>query len=126
MQKVAIIILSDPKSVSSNEALGRAFNALVLANDLASRNVDFLLFFQGAGTCWVKELADPSHPAHQLFMAVKSKITGASSACANVFGATEGVKEQGIDLLCQFNIPGLGDATSLAQYLEQGYRLITF
>lgn len=122
--KVAIVILSNPQQ--GEEALGKVFNALVMALDLKKRNKDIRIFFQGTGTRWIVELSKESHPANSLYTSLKDKISGVSSACATVFGAAEEVKACGIPLLSEFDIPGLGGATSLAKYQEEGYNIITF
>lgn len=77
MQKVAIAILSDPNNPSSEEALGRVFNALILANDLKDKQVPFKIFFQGTGTRWIEQLEKNEHPAHKLYSHVKESIEGA-------------------------------------------------
>ena len=124
MKKIAIVILSDPNN--GDESLGRLFNALVLANDLNSSDKDVLVFFQGAGSRWIKTLEDLTHPAHILYKNIKPQIKGVSMACATVFGAIDDVKAAKMNLLSEYNIPGLGWATSLATYLSEGYVIITF
>jgi hypothetical protein len=52
-QKAAIVVLSDPKSGSQEEALGRVFNALAAAYDFKQRGDDVSVLFQGAGTRWI-------------------------------------------------------------------------
>lgn len=123
MKKTAIVILSDPRN-NAEDALGRVFNALVLANDLKNREKDFKIFFQGVGTRWVEELEMSSHPAHALYTGVKSSIAGVSAACATVFKAN--AQNCGVPILSEFDIPGIGGATSLAKYLLEGYNIVTF
>ena len=50
--KATIVVLSDPKSGSQEEALGRVFNALAAAYDFKQRGDDVSLQFQGAATRW--------------------------------------------------------------------------
>ncbi len=90
--KAAIVVLSDPKS-GSEDALGRVFNALAAAYDFKQLGDDVTILFQGAGTRWIGELSKSEHPAHALFEEVKDKVAGASSGCADVFGATEEVRK---------------------------------
>ena len=77
--KVAIIILSDPKS-GGDDALGRAFNGLAAAYDFTQRGDDVTVLFQGAGTRWIGELSKRDHPVHELFEAVKDSVAGVSLA----------------------------------------------
>ena len=121
MSKFAIAIFADASN-SSDESLGRVLNALVMANDLKEKNIEFLMFFQGAGTRSISVLEDTAHPGHGLYSNIKNQIAGVSKACSVVFGAdTKSVK-----LLEEFTIPGIGGATSLATYLLNGYTLVSF
>lgn len=120
-KKYALVIFSDAQS-ESEESLGRVLNALVLANDLKERGEKIALFFQGAGTRSVNVLENPAHPGHGLYKSIHADIKGASNACATVFGADITT----VPLLSEFEIPGIGGATSLAGYLAQGYEIITF
>lgn len=52
--KVAIVILSDPKA-STDEALGRVFNALAVSYDYDQAGSDVRVQFQGAGMALVRE-----------------------------------------------------------------------
>ena len=47
--KATIVVLSDPKSGSQEEALGRVFNALAAAYDFKQRGDDVSVQFQGPG-----------------------------------------------------------------------------
>ncbi len=125
MSQYSIVIFNDPKS-PGDESLGRIFNALVLAADLKAQNQNFAIYFQGAGTRWIAVLEDTTHPANGLYNLVKSNIAGASKACATVFNAKEDVEKFGINLIDQFQIPGLGGATSIANLLIKGNTVITF
>ena len=122
MNKLVIVILSDPKNSTPEEALGRMFNALVLANDLKNRGCEFQVLFQGTGTRWVELLEDKDHVGHGLYVAVKEHIAGASMACSTVFKANV----TSLPLLSEFEIPGMGGVTSIAKYVEQGFIPVTF
>jgi hypothetical protein len=125
MQKAAIVIMSDPKA-GSEEALGRLFNALAAAYDFKQRGTEVQIQFQGAGARWAGALTDPGHPAHTLFLAVKDKVAGVSCGCADVFGAREGAKECGLDLLTENAVPGTSGLPSLARLSAEGYAVLTF
>ncbi len=102
--KAAIIILSDPKS-GSEEALGRVFNGLAAAYDFKQKGNEVTVLFQGAGTRWLGELTKADHPAHALFEEVRDAVAGASSGCADVFGAREEVVASGFDLIGENPVP---------------------
>ncbi|NNM58536.1 MAG: DsrE family protein [Legionellales bacterium] len=121
MKKYAVVIFADAKQ-NTEESLGRTLNALIFANDLKNRGDDVLVFFQGTGTRWIAVLEDSSHPGHALYQAVKENIKGASKACASVFQA----EVTTVPLLSEFDIPGIGGATSLAKYVHEGYSLVSF
>lgn len=121
MKKYAIMILSD-LSNGSEESLGRVLNGLVLANDLKTRKIEFLILFQGAGTRSINILEDQAHPGHALYKNVKPQIQGASKACSIVFKANITT----VPLLNEFDIPGIGGATSIAKYMLEQYDVVSF
>jgi hypothetical protein len=125
MSKTAVVVFSDPKA-GSDEALGRLFNALFVTYELKEKKQEVALIFQGAGTRWAAEVANPKHPAHALYSAVKDRVVGVCSGCADVFGAAEGVKVSGLKLIGDNPIPGTTGILDLSNYLDQGYRLLTF
>jgi hypothetical protein len=120
----AIVVLSDPTS-SSDEAFGRVFNALATAYDHRQAGDDVVMLFQGAGTRWVEQLEKPDHPAHALFEAVRDTIA-VSSACANVFGATDGAVGAGVPLLDDNPVPGTSGLPSLRKLIGTGHTVLTF
>ena len=125
MSKTAIIIYSDPKS-GSDEAIGRLFNAMFVAYALKEKKQEVALIFQGAGVRWANEVVKPEHPAHALYNAVKDTVVGACLGCADVFGATEAVRDAGVKLVDEKAIPGTSGVIDLSRYLDDGYRVLTF
>ncbi len=123
--KAAIIILSDPKS-GSEEALGRVFNALAAAYDFKQKGDEVTVLFQGAGTRWLGELSKDDHPAHALFEEVRDTVAGASSGCADVFGAREEVVASGFDLISENPVPGTSGLPSVQALVTQGNTVLTF
>ena len=123
--KTAIVVLSDPKA-GGEDALGRLFNALAAAYDLKQRQQEVEILFQGAGTRWTGHLTHPEHPAQALYAAVADKVAGVSSACCDVFGAREDAQMNGFDLIADNPLPGTSGLPSLARYLADGYRVLTF
>lgn len=125
MNKVAIIVYSDPKT-GSEEALGRLFNALATAYELKQNKKEVSILFQGTGTRWAGELIKKDHPANELFKAVKDKVAGVSCGCANVFGAVEGAEACGLDLIKDNPIPNTPGIASLARLIDEGYTILNF
>ncbi|MEZ5889328.1 MAG: DsrE family protein [Xanthobacteraceae bacterium] len=125
MPKTAIAVFSDPKA-GSDEALGRLFNAMLVAYELKEKNQDVALIFQGAGTRWASELVKPDHPAHALYQAIADKVVGVCGGCADVFGAAEGAQASGVPVLREKAIPGTSGVIDLSKYLDDGGRLLTF
>ncbi len=123
--KAAIIILSDPKS-GSEEALGRVFNALAAAYDFKQKGDEVTVLFQGAGTRWLGELSKDDHPAHALFEEVRDTVAGASSGCADVFGAREEIVASGFDLIRENPVPGTSGLPSVHALVAQGHTVLTF
>ncbi|MCE3552345.1 hypothetical protein LWC33_12850 [Pseudonocardia sp. RS11V-5] len=124
-EKTAVVVLADP-STGTEEALGRVFNALATAWEYGQGG-DSLVLFQGAGTRWPAVLADPAHPANELYTAVKKQVaTVAPNGCATVFGATEGVAGEGIEQVGQNHAPGTPGVASLRELERSGYRVLVF
>jgi len=123
--KTAIFVLSDPTS-ESEEAFGRVFNALSAAHDLKSRGDHVQLVFQGTGTRWPEKLVQEDHPAHALFRQVSDVVAGASSGCADTFGARAGLEKCGIRLLTGNQIPGTSGLTSVTALAAEGFNILTF
>ncbi|UOZ05432.1 MULTISPECIES: hypothetical protein [unclassified Amycolatopsis] len=123
--KTAVVVLSDP-STGTDEALGRVFDALATAWEFAQGG-EALVLFQGTGTRWPAVLADPAHPAHELYTAVKKQVaTVASSGCTTVFGATAGIEAEEIKQIGQNQAPGTPGVASIRELVESGYQVLTF
>lgn len=123
--KTAIVVMSDPKS-GSDEALGRVFNALALASECRDKGDEVAVVFNGAGTRWPEQLVNLSHPAHALYESVRDVVSGASCACAEVFGATESVQSCGVPIVKDNPLLKTAGLLSLRRYLHEGWRVLTF
>jgi len=123
--KLAIIILSDPKS-GSEEALGRVFNALAVAQESLQAGDQVEVVFNGAGTRWPAELSKVSHPANGLYNAVREAVKGASCGCAAVFGATKDVEACGLPLLKDKALAGTPGLSDIRRYLADGWQTLVF
>lgn len=122
--KTAIAIMSDPKS--GDEALGRLFNGLATAYESKTNGDDITVAFLGAGSRWPEIVSQKDHPAHALFEAVQGSIAGVSCGCADVFGASDGAKASGANLLTDNPIPGTTGMASLRKYVKDGYTVLSF
>jgi hypothetical protein len=123
--KTAIVILSDPKS-GTEEAFGRAFNALSAAHDYKQNGDDVKILFTGPGTRWAGVLTQSDHPLNGLYKLVEDKVEGVSSGCADDFGAAAEAKASGFALLTDNQIPGTTGLPSLRNLTGQGYSILTF
>lgn len=123
--KTAIIIMSDPKN-GSEEALGRVFNALALASECKEKGDEVVVVFNGTGTRWPAELSKLSHPANGLYNSVRDAVQGASRGCAEVFGATEGIKSCGVPIVNDHALAGTVGLLSLRRYMAQGWNTVVF
>jgi hypothetical protein len=122
--KTAIIILSDPKA--GDEAFGRAFNALALAQESLAAGDQVEVTFVGAGTRWPGVLSQISHPANGLYNAVREVIVGGSCGCAAAFGATESLQACGIHEVKNHALAGTPGLASLRHYLAGGWQTLVF
>ena len=125
MKKVAIVLMSDPKS-GSEESLGRALNALALAYECKSAGDEVALVFKGAGTRWPEQLSRLDHPANARYNDVRDTVRGASRACAMKYGAAEGVCAAGVELVCDTALPGTPGVLGLRPYLTDGFEVVVF
>jgi len=122
--KIALIILSDPRG--GDEALGRVFNALAIAQEGLQQGDEVEIVFNGAGTRWPEELAKVSHPANGLYNLVRETVKGASCGCAAVFGATKGVEACGVPLLKEKALAGTPGISNLRRYVADGWHTLIF
>lgn len=122
--KTAIIILSDPRA--GDEALGRVFNALALADECLKSGEEVEVVFNGAGTRWPEELARVAHPVNGLYHAVRGAVKGASCACAGVFGASKSVEACSVPMLQDKALAGTPGLSDLHRYLADGWQTLVF
>ena len=122
--KLSVVVMSDPKQ--GEEALGRLFNALALVSEAQQQGDDVQLVFQGAGTRWPKELSQLGHPARALYDSVRTTVAGASTGCAMVFGATEGVRAARVPELGANVLPDGTQVNSLRSALAGGRQTLVF
>jgi hypothetical protein len=98
-------------------------HVLLNAIDMSERGYEAKIVIEGAATKLVPELATEANPMHRLYEKAKGLdlIDGACKACSNKMGVLEEIKAEGLWLLDEMNgHPGM------AQYLEEGFKVITF
>lgn len=84
------------------DQIGPTANGLEYALDLDGHGHDVEVYFDGVGTRWLGELtANPEHPVNEYYEQARESglIAGACEYCAGAFGATEGVRESGVDFV---------------------------
>jgi hypothetical protein len=116
--KLAVIVFADTETHGD---LGRVVNALLTIREAKEAGDDVRLIFDGAGTRWIGELANPEHRSHRHYKAVRDQITGACEFCAKAFGATEAIKAAGVPLLDEYH-----EHPSLRTLVSEGFHVITF
>jgi hypothetical protein len=122
--KLAVIIISDPKS--GEEALARVFNGLAVAAEAKQAGDEIELSFIGTGTRWPAELTKVSHPANGLYNEVRELVIGASCACAQVFGATESLQVSGVEEKKDNALAGTPGLLSVRRYLVEDWNVLIF
>jgi len=122
--KTAIIVLSDPKA--GDEALGRVFNALAVAQESLQNGDQVEVVFNGAGTRWPEQLSKLSHPANALYNAVRESVKGASLGCAMVFGADKGAEACGVPMLKEKALAGTPGISNLRRYVAEDWKTLIF
>lgn len=118
MAKAALVVLAD---TDSREGLGRIANALVTAQEFDQAGDDVTVVFDGAGTKWIAELANPEHKYHRRFEALKPRVAGACAYCAAAFGVRKEVEAAQVRLLDEYE-----QHPSIRRLLADGYQVITF
>jgi hypothetical protein len=98
-------------------------HVLLTAVDMHERGHDVKIVIEGAATKLVPELAKDANPMHQSYAKTKGLglIDGACKACSNKMGVLEEIKAEGLRLLDEMN-----GHPSMARYLEEGFKVITF
>ena len=122
--KTSILVISNPDG--GDEALARVVNALALAHDAKANGDEAQIAFIGTGTRWPERLSQLGHPANALYNAVRELVVGASCACTERWGASDGAKAAGLTLLTDNKIPGTAGAASIRRYLADGWHTLIF
>ncbi|MFP4206786.1 MAG: FAD-dependent oxidoreductase [Spirochaetaceae bacterium] len=98
-EKIAVVVLAH---IEAHAHMGGGTNALGLAKEARETGDEVAIVFDGAGTRWVSELADPENRMHRAFAAVEENVLGACSFCAAAFGVKEAIKKTDVKLLSEY------------------------
>ncbi len=118
MTKAAVIVFADTETHAD---LARVVNALITVQEFKEGGDAVRLLFDGAGTKWVAEFANPEHRSHRLYASVKDRISGACAFCAAAFGVTEAVREAGVPLLDEY-----AHHPSIRSLVSDGFQVLIF
>lgn len=96
---------------------------LLNALDMKAKGMDARIIIEGAAVRLIPELAKEGHPLNGLYRKAKEQnlIEGFCKACAAKANTLEAGREEGLS--------ELGEMTghpSMARFMEEGYRIITF
>jgi len=98
-------------------------HVLLNAVDMQERGFDVKVVIEGTATRMVSVLSDPGKPFAALYEKVKENrlIDCVCQACAAKMDALVAAKAQGLPVCGEMN-----GHPSLARYIDDGYRVITF
>jgi hypothetical protein len=98
-------------------------HVLLNALDMKEKGYEVKVVIEGSATKLVETLGDKSHPFSRPYIEVREKglIDCVCYACATKMDAVEAAKTQGLPL-CK----DMKGHPSLAAYMDEGYRVITF
>ncbi len=98
-------------------------HVLLNALDMAEKGYDVKVVIEGSATKTAVEMNDLEKTFGKLYLQIKEKglIDCACQACSSQMGVLDEIKEQGLPLCSEMK-----GHPSLARYMEEGYRVITF
>jgi hypothetical protein len=98
-------------------------HVLLNAQDFSNKDYEIKLVIEGSATKLIPELAKDDHPLHTLYEKVKNQVllVGACKACAHKMGTLQAAEDQGLHIL-----EDMSGHPSMANFIEQGYKIVTF
>ena len=98
-------------------------HVLLNALDMENRGYSVKVIVEGSSTKTANLLNTPQAQFNKLYKQVKEKnlIDCVCKACAAKMGALKGIEEQGLPICAE-----MSGHPSMAKYIEQGYKIITF
>lgn len=98
-------------------------HVLLTALDMKARGYDVKVVIEGAATKLVPELATPGAAGGMLYFKVKEQglIDAVCKACSTKMGVLAAVEQEGLPIVDE-----MSGHPSMARYIDNGYRVITF
>ncbi len=98
-------------------------HVMLNAIDMREKGIEVSVVLEGESPKVIGELSKETHPMHKLFEQTKALglFAGACKACAHVTGTLDAVLAEGLPLLGDMH----GHA-GMAEWIQKGYRVITF
>lgn len=98
-------------------------HVLLNSQDMAAKGLGGKIILEGEAVKLVPEMAKEDHFLHSLYTKAKAQdlIVGACKACSNKLGVSEAVEAEQIEL-----IGDMAGHPSMAEYISQGYTVLTF
>lgn len=98
-------------------------HVLLNSLDMDAKGMDGRIVLEGEAVNLVSVMTKPDHFLHQLYTKVKERnlIIGACKACSNKLGAVQAIEAEKIALIGE-----MSGHPSMADYISQGYNVITF
>ena len=98
-------------------------HVLLSALDFSDRDYEIKLIIEGTATGLIPDLDKEDHPLHGLYDKVKKQVllVGACKACSRKMGTLQAAQDQGLHIL-----EDMSGHPSMATFIEQGCRIITF
>ena len=98
-------------------------HVLLNALDFSDKDYEIKLVIEGSATKLIPELDQKNHPMHNLYKKVKEKVllVGVCKACAGKMGTLQAAQAQGLRIL-----DDMAGHPSMENFIEQGYKIITF
>lgn len=98
-------------------------HVLLNSLDLNEKGMDGRIILEGEAVKLVPEMAKTSHFLNKLYTKVKELdlIIGACRACSNKLDVAEAIQNEDIEL-----IGDMSGHPAMSEYIEQGFRILTF
>jgi len=98
-------------------------HVLLNSLDLEARGMDGKIILEGEAVKLVPEMARSGHFLNGLYTKVKEKglIIGACRACSNKLKVAQAIEDEQISLIGE-----MSGHPAMSEYIEQGYRILTF
>ena len=98
-------------------------HVLLNAIDFSDRGFEVKLVIEGSAAGLIGNIDEPKHELHTLYGEVKKKVllVGICKACAAKMGTLKTAQAQGLHLLDE-----MSGHPSMAAFMDQGYKVITF